>query len=163
MVRFEDTAPSRRVVFQHPEVGPFVAQMARCQFNPQSDTTIGVVRSAAGGEEVIGGNIYTNYTGVACWLHMAGYEGWATRDFLWAAFHYPFEQLGCARVFGVLEEANTYAMQIDLKLGFEPVARIPGMFASGDGVVLCLEREKCRWLRLRPRTIQAGEGKAPTP
>jgi hypothetical protein len=146
----------RTIITDHPSIGEFVAQRAKCNYNHGRDTTIGVADSGPDGVfRVIGGVIYTNYTGVSCWMHMAGaHEKWTTRDFIWMAFDYPFNLMGCARVFGLVEASNTLALSIDLRLGFREVARIPGMFASGDALVLSMERENCRWLSVKPRSIR---------
>jgi hypothetical protein len=55
-----------------------------------------------------------------------------------------------------LESANEYTLNFDLKLGFEVQAVLPGLFASGPGLVICMERDKCRWLKLKPRRLQGG-------
>lgn len=147
----------REIVHSRHEIGYYVAERANCTYDPLRDQTLGVVSPSINPFEpprIRGGVIVTNYTGVSCALHMAGEdEMWTTRDFIWMVFDYTFNQLGCARVFGLVEEANTLALKIDRKLGFREIARIPGMFASGDALVLQLTRADCRWLRVRPRTI----------
>lgn len=144
-------------VFDRPEIGYFVAEKANCTYDPVRDRTMGIITPNTNPfvpSRIRGGVIVTNYTGVSCALHTAGAdEQWVTRDFLWALFDYTFNQLGCARVFGLVEEANERALDIDRRLGFREVARIPKMFASGDALVLQMRREECRWLRLKPRTI----------
>lgn len=150
----------KQVVSNHSLVGAFVAAHAKCAFNPESDTTLGVVDdsySEGSPGWIRGGVIYTSYTGTSLWTHVAGSdEHWITRDMLWAAFHYPFEQLGCGVIFGVVEEANTHTLEFDLKLGYRVMASLPGMFASGAGLIVSMRREDCRWLRLRPRTLKEG-------
>ncbi len=142
---------TRIVVSQSDDVGKFVAERAHCTFDPVSDRTIGVVDEETGLTR--GGVIVTGYTGVACFLHTAGTdEMWATRDFLWAMFDYVFNILGCARVFGVAMADDVFLARLHFKLGFYTVALIPGLFPAGDGVIVCMERRDCRWLKLKPRS-----------
>ena len=151
---------TRRIQTNHDAIGRFVAQHAKCAYNPDQDCTIGVVDDRHTGDSwVRGGVIYTNYTGSAVWMHVAGRdETWITRDMLWAAFHYPFVQLGCQRIYGIVEEANHPAMQFDLKLGFSVLTPLPYLFASGPGLVVFMDRDRCRWLKVRPKALQEGSG-----
>jgi RimJ/RimL family protein N-acetyltransferase len=90
-------------------------------------------------------------------MHTAGFATrWATRDFLWALFDYPFNQLGCKKVFGQVPESNKRALEIDLKLGFKVVARIKDVFPDGACLVLALARKDCRWLNYKPRSLKSG-------
>jgi hypothetical protein len=135
------------------EHGYRIAKAAGCHFNPEVDRVISVTSEG----NLLGGNIYTGYTGASIHLHMAGFTpNWANRDFLWIAFDYPFNQLGCKKVFGQVPEYNTRALEIDLKLGFKVEARIDDVFPGGACLVLSLAREDCRWLKLKPRGIKPG-------
>ncbi len=142
-----------RIEFGREEHGHRIAREAGCTFNPAVDKVIAV--TSAG--KLLGGNIYQGYTGASIQLHMAGFEpSWATRDFLWVAFDYPFNQLGCRKVFGQVPETNTRALEIDLKLGFKIEARIDDVFPDGACILLSLAREDCRWLKLKPRGLKPG-------
>ena len=149
----------RRVVFGDPAVAEYVAWMAQCAYH-KTDVCSGVVDdSLPPASRVRGGVIFTSYTGASLWMHVAGRdERWITKDMLWVAFHYPFVQLGCGRVFGVVEAANSPALEFDLKLGFRITATLPGMFASGPGLVVSMARDECRWLTLKPRSVKEGAG-----
>ena len=149
----------RRLEFNRPWIGKFVSERAKCSYNPDTDTSLGVVEeSELWGdpvERVAGGVIFTNHTGASCWLHVAGrHERWITHDMLAATFHYPFVQLGYRRIFGLVEQANEHALNFDLRLGFRVEAILPDMFVSGPGVVVTMARDECRWLRLRLRTVR---------
>lgn len=149
----------RRLVFDCPLVGRFVAERARCGYNPGLDTTIGVVEDYetpdGSASRALGGVIYTNHTGASCWAHVAGrHERWITHDMLAVAFHYPFVQLGYRRLYGLVEQANEHALKFDLRLGFRVEAVLPDMFVSGPGVVVTMTRDECPWLRLRLRTVR---------
>lgn len=147
----------RRVVINIPEVGEWVSARAECPYNPKTDTVFGVVDPSKFGTPgwIRGGAVYTGYTVSAIWVHFAGVdEKWITHDMLWIAFDYPFRQLGCTYLYGMVDESKQNVVDIDLKFGFEITARLPGLFASGDGLVLSMHRDKCRWLNLKPRTFR---------
>lgn len=123
--------------------GMEIAKAAGTTFNPAVDQVIARVENG----ELYGGNIYTGYTGASIQLHMAGFRpNWANREFLRVAFDYPFNQLGCERVFGQIPESNVRALEIDLKLGFKVVARVEGVFEDGACIVVAMERSACRWI-----------------
>jgi hypothetical protein len=150
----------KTVVLNDQSVGEFVATRAKCEYNPAIHTTIGVVDDSKALDDparIHGGVVFYGHTGPAIWIHVAARdEKWITPDMLWCTFHYPFVQLGCAYLYGLLESANEYTLNFDLKLGFEVQAVLPGLFASGPGLVICMERDKCRWLKLKPRRLQGG-------
>jgi hypothetical protein len=132
------------------EHGHRIAHAVGGTFNPNSH----VVLASVGRDsfELLGGVIYTDYTGASVQMHMAGFSPhWMTREFLWMAFDYPFNQLDCKKVFGHVPESNTTALEIDRKLGFKEVAKIEDVFPDGACYVLALAREDCRWLKLKPR------------
>lgn len=157
--------PTKRIVINHAKVGPYIARNAKCPFNPETDNTIGIVRIDPldpSKDEVLGGVLFTAHSvNASIWMHMAG-EGtnWATPTFLWAVFDYPFNQLGVRRVYGIVEKANELAVRVDQKLGFQIMDQaLPYMFASGDALIVYMEREMCRWLKVRPRSLRArGDG-----
>jgi RimJ/RimL family protein N-acetyltransferase len=129
-----------------------IAAAAGTIYNPVADQCIS--RTEDG--ELLGGVLFQAYTGASIGMHMAGFRPkWANRDMLWAGFHYPFEQLKCERVFGQVPASNRLALEIDLKLGFKEVARIPRLYPGDDAIIVCMEREECRWLAVKPRTIRS--------
>ena len=93
---------------------------------------------------------FANFTGTSCHMHMAGdHPRWMNREFLRAAFAYPFEALGLTMVFGVVPSGNIRALGIDRKLGFREILYIPGAHPDGGIHILQMKREECRWLRTR--------------
>lgn len=150
----------KTVVLNDPNIGEFVAARAKCEYNPALHTSIGVIDDSKNLDDparIHGGVTFCNYTGSSIWIHVAARnEQWITPDMLWVTFHYPFVQLGCAYLYGLVESANEPALRFDLKLGFEVQAVLPGLFASGPGVVVCMERANCRWLKLKPRRLKGG-------
>lgn len=142
------------IVFHDPSIGLEIAERAGVQFNPAVDVCIARVE----GEDLYGGVIYNNYTGASINMHMAGFRPvWANPDMLWAAFHYPFVQLGCKKIFGQVPETNSKALEIDLKLGFKIITKIDDVFLDGGLYVLSLDRDDCRWLKIKPRGLTFGK------
>lgn len=124
-------------------------------YNPMSDHCISRTDEAG----LLGGVLFQAYTEESIAIHMAGFTPtWVNRDMLWAAFHYPFEQLKVARVLGQVPEDNTAAIEINLKLGFKEVVRVPGVYRGGAAVVFSMEKDECRWLKLTPRELKPKRG-----
>jgi RimJ/RimL family protein N-acetyltransferase len=137
------------------EHGHAIANAADCVYNPAVDTCISRVDQDG---ELLGGVIFTAYTGASVHLHMAGFcDHWANRDLIWCIFDYPFNQLGCKRVFGQVRVSNTKALEIDLKLGFKIVAEIDDVYPDGGVYVLSMSRQDCKWLSVKPRHIRSME------
>ena len=104
--------------------GEALARAAGTDYNPKAHAHFCRVR----GSELIGGVIFSTYTGESIAIHMAGFNRhWINRDLMFMAFDYPFNQLGVKRLFGIVPESNTRALDMDLRLGFKIVARIEGV------------------------------------
>lgn len=104
------------------------------------------------GKEIYYGVIFQNWTTIACTIHSAIFEPRKlNREALYYIFHYPFVQLECERLFGVVPSDNAKALELDRKLGFKCVTVIPGAFPGADGVVMGMERTDCKWLNFKPR------------
>jgi RimJ/RimL family protein N-acetyltransferase len=101
--------------------------------------------------ELIAGVVYTLHTGPrgAVMMHVAsdGSRRWMTHAYLAACFRYPFVQLGCRRVTGLVRADNAAAQRFDEHLGF----RREGLIRQGcnDGCDLILYgmlESECRFL-----------------
>jgi hypothetical protein len=137
--------------FNNIEHGYTIGQSAGYHFNPEADTVISLDRNG----QLSGGVIYNGYTGRSINVHTAVFDtGWCNRDMLWVVFHYPFIQLGCDSIFGQIPSSNPKAIDFDVKLGFNIIARIDDVFPDGDLIVVRMKRDECRWLSLQPREIQ---------
>lgn len=148
-----------RIVTHSPLIGKWVQERANCPYNPEVDIACGVVNDSYPPTSpmfIRGGVVFTQFSGSAIWIHVAGRnETWITRDFLWFTFDYPFRQLGCGHLYGIVEVANEHTLNFDLKLGFRVVATLEGLYPSGNGVVIAMRRDECRFLNLKPRAIRA--------
>jgi len=105
--------------------------------------------------ELLAGVIYRRYTHTSIEMHVASFDPqWLCRDFLWVCFHYPFEQLKVERVFAFVNEKNDDALHFVLRLGFQVETRIRKVYPDSDQIVLVMERDRCRWLKLRPQYMR---------
>ena len=93
---------------------------------------------------------YNGFCGRVCMMHVAGVGNWMTREFLWAAFDYPFNQAGLVQVFGCTPQNNPRALKLEKHLGFKTLATIPDGWAEGVDLVLqTMHKSECRWLGLK--------------
>lgn len=121
---------------------------------PNAAYDVCISRSEHG--RLLGGVIYTNYTGASITMHVAGFvDHWINRDMLWVCFHYPFMQLNCNKLFGQVPAWNVKALEFDKHLGFREEAVIKDVYPEGDMILLSMLKHECRWLRLKPRGIAA--------
>jgi hypothetical protein len=145
---------SDRVAVNEEECGYAIAKLAETQYDPVSNVNFARLID----EEVVGGVIFSNYTGESIQMHVgAATPYWINRDMLWIAFDYPFNQLLVKRIFGHTPENFTDALQFSFKVGFIPIARIEGVFLDDTACIITrMDREDCRFLNIRPRTLMPG-------
>ena len=100
--------------------------------------------------ELIAGVQYDWNNGASCYMHVAALgRRWLDREFLWYCFYFPFVQLGCNVVIGLVGEDNLDARRFDEHLGFTLHTSIPDAHPSGALRVYTMRREDCRWLKLK--------------
>lgn len=134
-------------VFRDDLVGPWVCERTGGEWVHGLDTTIGL----ADGDELVAGVVYSDWNGANIFMDVAAQPGkrWLNRGFLWMAFHYPFVQLKCKRVSGVVAADNASARKFNEHLGFTLEAVLKDAHPHGDLLVYRMLREDCRWLALR--------------
>lgn len=106
--------------------------------------------------ELIAGVAYNMYTEASICMHVAAVPNkrWMTRDFLWRCFAYPFLQLECNRVTGLVREDNLVAQKFDEHLGFKREGLIRKGSTDGTNIILYgMLKEECRWLGVRNVTL----------
>ena len=136
---------TRRIVFNHPKMPEMLLNLAGVRCLPD-DTNIATERDGV----LLGGFVFTNYTGEggSIIVHDAGQRHkWCTRELLLLAFHYPFKQLKCRKIFATVPADNTEAMKIDLRAGFTYHTTLEGMLPQGDMIVLHMHVDDCKWLK----------------
>lgn len=87
---------------------------------------------------------YNGFVGKICVMHVAA-KGtrWITKELLWAAFDYPFNQCKVTSVIGLVAADNEKAIRLDEHLGFREVYRISDGFKEGvDLIVFQMDREQ---------------------
>jgi hypothetical protein len=134
--------------------GHAIAEAAGAFFNPICD----VVIARTEGARLFGGAVYQGFTGASIGMHTAGFvDNWVNRDLLWVCFHYPFVQLGCSKVLGTVASYNHKALAFDMRLGFKEEAVITGTYPDGNTIVMGMRRDDCRWLGIKPASLQEGK------
>jgi len=85
-------------------------------------------------------------------MHVAAIPGkrWMTKEFLWRSFAYPFIQLKCNRITGLVREDNLDAQRFDEHLGFKREGLLRGACLDGSNMILYgLLKDECRFLRMK--------------
>jgi RimJ/RimL family protein N-acetyltransferase len=99
--------------------------------------------------DLIGGVLYDGYTGNNIFMHVAGLDGvnWVNRNFVKAAFGYPFKQLNCNRISGWVDASNQKARRLDEHLGFKQEAVLEGVARDGGDVIIYrMWKHECRFI-----------------
>jgi L-amino acid N-acyltransferase YncA len=92
--------------------------------------------------------VFDTFSEVDCNIHVAsdGSRYWLTRQFLTAAFGYPFTQCGLHRVTALVAARNVAALKLDQHLGFRREGYHRNAMPDGDLVSLGMLRENCRFI-----------------
>ena len=142
----------REIVFNHAGLRELISQRARVACADDA-AVIGALRDG----RPHGGFLYTGYLGASIHVHMAGTdEKWCSPDLLALAFHYPFVQLGVAKLIAPVPSTNELALSQDLRCGFVVEAIIQDAIPDGDLFILTMRREQCRFLGRRIRGFTPG-------
>ena len=114
---------------------------------PEHATAIGLEQNG----ELIAGVVFDHFTGPSVSMHVAAIgKRWMTKDFLFRCFAYPFLQLQCRRVTGLVRVDNLDAQRFDEHLGFKREGLLRKAAKDGtDYIVYGMLREECRWLEIR--------------
>jgi RimJ/RimL family protein N-acetyltransferase len=109
--------------------------------------------------ELIAGVVFENYTGSSISMHVAALDGrnWLSKEFLFRVFAYPFLQLECNRVTGLVRTDNAKAQRFDEHIGFikEGVLR-KGATDGTDYIIYGMLKEECRWLNFKVKEAKNG-------
>ena len=133
---------------QDAKVLDFMAKhLPDCKFSG-GENTLGVESNG----ELSAGVVFEGYTGSSISIHVAALEGklWLSKEFLFRVFAYPFLQLECNRVTGLVRVDNPKAQKLDEHLGFvkEGVMR-HGATDGTDYIIYGMLKEECRWLNFK--------------
>ena len=76
-----------------------------------------------------------------------GSRRWASREFIWAMFHYPFIQLGLNRITAPIASSNLEARRFVERLGFTFEGALREFYPNGDSQIgYGLLRKDCRYV-----------------
>lgn len=147
------------IFFNRADHGTTIARAAGTNYNPTTDNCIARVTSKG---NLMGGMIYTNYTGRrgSIVMHAAAFKrNWGCRKMLWMVFDYPFNQLGVAKIITTIPNDNVHARIMADRFGFELETVIWDVFPDGsDLAVFGMYRDRCRFLSMTPYP-ETGRGK----
>ena len=99
--------------------------------------------------ELIAGVVFADHDGHNVLMHVAsdGSRHWMTPSYLAFCFHYPFLQLKCQRITGLVRAENYDAQRFDEHLGFIREGKLRRACADGtDMIVYGMLKEECRFL-----------------
>ena len=114
------------------------------------------VLGATRGNEIVGAIYYTNFRRSSIEMGWAGEKGWVTRAHLREIFGYPFNQLGCLRVWGLIHRHNKESRTLAEKLGCRVVGVADDEYGEGqDAIIYSMKRSACRWIEPAPRIVHA--------
>jgi RimJ/RimL family protein N-acetyltransferase len=102
--------------------------------------------------KLIAGVVFNWYTGPSIAMHVAAEPGrrWLNRDFLYRCFAYPFLQLNCNRVTGLVKVDNLDSQRFNEHLGFKKEGVIrQGAEDKTDFILYGMLKDECRWLELK--------------
>lgn len=102
-------------------------------------------------KEILAVVIYNDFYETGCAIHIAAVPGkrWMTREFLFAAFDYPFNQLKLKRLTGYVASRNTEALKLDEHLGFKREGYLRQMLPDDDVIVMGMLKSECKWLGVK--------------
>jgi hypothetical protein len=101
--------------------------------------------------EILAAVLFDEYNQANVNMHVAAVPGrrWMTREYLWYCFYYPFVELGCKRITGIVPASNLEARRFDEHLGFTLEATLKDAHPQGDLLLYVMRKENCRWLKFK--------------
>ena len=99
--------------------------------------------------DLVAAAVYEGFNGQNIWAHLAGLPGrrWMTRDFLRAAFAYPFLVCGVQRLSGYVNASNTEARRLNEHFGCRVETVLSGAaHDGGDVLIYVMWRKDCRYV-----------------
>lgn len=144
--------PAWEIRVNDPADGQWIMARSGGIFSP-GDCCLGLHRQG----RLRGGGVFTCYMGSAMLVHMAGDgSNWLTRDFIWMAFDYCFNQIGVRKLLAFMPDDNHRALNIALRMGFVFEARVEDVFPNhSDLLILVLDKSNAKWLSVKPRHLMS--------
>ena len=138
-------------------VGPWVCSRAGGSWSEGRGTTIGLLDTAS--NKLICGVLYEDFNGANLSMHIAAEPGarWAQSEFLRVWFDYPFRQLGCKRITGIIASTNTASRRMAEHLGLVLEATLKDAHPEGDLLIYAMRKQDCRWLNIKEKARHGEE------
>jgi hypothetical protein len=144
----------RDIRINEPGAGEWIMARVTGSFLPSHDHSFATYRDG----RIVGGFAMCHYLGASATIHMAGDdEHWCSPDLLWMVFDYAFNQLGMRKLIAPVRSNNYLALSQDLRAGWFPEAIIRDAYPDAHMFILTLTRERCRWLKVKPKRWMTGE------
>ena len=126
-----------------PRVAAWVAEKVGAPKN-DAQSAIGWTRD----DEITCGVFYEHFTGASITATIAIAPGAVMpKDFLWAIFDYPFNQLNCEKIVALVAENNYRSVHLLGRMGFIREASISDYYPAGEAMIIyTLTRQDCRFL-----------------
>lgn len=132
----------KSIIFDNDRVGKWVEQHGG-GFYRVGTQCVGLEKDG----ELVAGVLYDWFNGASIYMHVAASgKYWLTREFLRIVFDYPFNQLKCKTIIGLVAEDNRAARRFDEKIGFLLQSIIPQGHPSGGLFVYTMRKDQCKWL-----------------
>jgi hypothetical protein len=102
------------------------------------------------------GVIYNGYEAANVNMHIGAIDGarWMTREILFAAFDYPFNELKKRRASAFMRVSNKRAISFAENLGFIYEGTLKHYYWKEDAVMYGMTKENCRFLKMRPELLK---------
>lgn len=135
------------MIVQGQEVGEWVTEKSGGHWTHLC-TAIGEVKNG----ELVAGVVYDGFTHSSISMHSRiDNPKLVSREFYWAIFDYPFNQLKVNRITGIVKTSNKKAIQLNEKLNFKREALLRNYFPNDDAIIYVLWPQDCRFLKLGKR------------
>lgn len=102
---------------------------------------IGLMRDG----KIVSGIAYAEFNGKNVFTHQA-HEVPLTRRYLWTIFDFPFNQLKCERLTGVIPSCNEKARKLTEHYGFRLETVLKDAHPDGDLLYYVMWKKDCRWI-----------------
>lgn len=110
------------------------------------DMPFSVLASVSPTGDFLGAVLYTNYRDESIEMSCAGTPGWMTKGNLRGFFGFPFGDLMCRRITGIVHRKNKTARKINERLGFKLEGVCRHGFKDGDAMIYGMIKKECRWI-----------------
>lgn len=102
------------------------------------------------GMKILAGAVFDNWTDDSCQMHIAiDNPKVLTNNFFQEVCRHVFTVCGRTRIFGLVPSNNKRCSALWKDAGMVEVAVVPHGIGTGiDCIIVCLEKEDCKWLEL---------------